>query len=165
MRTDILSDVIKNAAKPIAVNISAQCCSAAMEIACCAKRIFCNSVQDVLGSIGTYTTFYSFKKYFEDAGIECRDIYATLSIRKNEESRALEDDVNDDEKMVKYLDVFNERFHQIIADAYKLDRSDDLFTGRLIFANEAITKGIAHEIAPIENAVQWAFIEGLKNSG
>ena len=163
VRCDILQDVIKKSMKPIAVNVTSQCCSAAMEIVCGAKRIFCNSKQDVLGSVGTMTTFLSFKKYFEKEGIVWEDIYATLSTRKNEESRQLEENIENDEKMKAFLDVYNENFHRIIADAYGLNRSDDLFTGRLVFAEEAITKGIAHEIAPIESVIKWTFIEGLKN--
>ncbi|MDR2824094.1 MAG: S49 family peptidase [Prevotellaceae bacterium] len=167
-RLNSLHDEILNSAKPVFAYVSRICFSAGMWIVSGARRIFMDDATDQIGSIGTMTTFISLKKMFEELGITQKDIYATLSTRKNEDVRAIEQNLENDELIIKDLDFLNSQFHEVVAKALGLDTEQHLdektgvFEGAVFFRDEAIRLGLAHEKATFQQALNSVMKEGLK---
>lgn len=65
-----------------------------------------------VGSVGIMLTYQSFKNYFKKQGIDYREIYPDSADLKNYETRAIEDD-NNEEPIKQRLAVM----HRIFCDA------------------------------------------------
>lgn len=161
-RVDITSEAIKKSKKPTAAYVTGMCASAGMFMFSGAGRIFCASEMDVLGSIGTMTTFVDDKKFWEQLGIVLTDIYASDSTLKNFEFREAQN--GNFEPLIKNLDFYNEIFHKTIAENLNiiLDKENPIFKGAVFFSNDAIKAGLAHEIMDFDGALDWVMKEGMK---
>ncbi|HLP03839.1 MAG TPA: S49 family peptidase [Paludibacter sp.] len=161
-RVDITSEAIAKSMKPVVGYVTGMCASAGMWLASGSKRIFCASKTDFVGSIGIMTTFQDETKWFESMGIVVKDIYATDSTLKNEETRAAAE--GDFTPLITELDFVNELFHtQVAANlGIKVDKESPVFQGATFFAEEAIALGLAHEIGTLNKALNYTLAEGMK---
>ena len=161
-RVDIASEAIKTSVKPVVAYVTGMCASAGIWMSSGSKRIFAASKSDRIGSIGTMTTWEDDSKWYESMGIEFKDIYATLSTMKCEESRAAEE--GDFAPIINSLDFINNLFHtQLSANlGIKYDKESPVFKGAMFFAEEAISMGIAHEMGSLNKALKYTLSEGMK---
>ena len=162
-RIDVLTDTIKNSTKPIAAYVTGLCCSSGQWFVSGCDRIFCASKTDTLGSIGTMTTYMDQSKWLEEMGIKLEELYATKSTKKNHRGR--EAAKGNFEPIISDLDFYNEIFHETISKNMGIARKDDspVFDGSDFHSEEAISLGLAHEIATLDTALNWVLRTGLKN--
>ena len=159
---DLLTSLIKNMGKPSVALVMGMSASAAMwVISGCNYRI-ATSPLDMIGSIGTKTTFQDYAGLLEKIGIKSEDIYATLSTQKDGEYRAFIEN-GDTKPIVAMLDFINEIFHKTIQDNIGIDASSEVFTGAMYFAEKAQELGLIDEINTIDYALNHAYQLGLKN--
>jgi signal peptide peptidase SppA len=159
---DLLSNSIKELGKPTVALIMGMAASAAVwAISGCTCRIATSPI-DMIGSIGTKTTFQDYAGMLEKIGIKVEDIYATLSTRKDEQYRAYKDN-GDTAPMIAMLDFINEVFHQNIRDNMGIDAGSEVFTGAIYFAAQAQQLGLIDEINTMDYALEKAYQLGLKN--
>ena len=160
-----LAERIRAMKKPSATVVEGEMCSAHLWIGASADRVFVSSDFCEVGSLGTMTTFTSYKEYYKKLGIEERDIYPDTADLKNSEYRLL-DEKGDDTAVKDRL----ERLHRAFADhvascrGIKADMDDPIFRGAVVSGKEAISKGLADEIGNFESAVQWLLAQGVINS-
>ena len=164
--TDITSKTIKESPKPTVACILNMAASAGMWLVSGMDYRICTSPLDRVGSIGVMTSFTSMKGLMEEKlGIIMKDFYATDSPRKNEISRALIADINDDKLLIADLDYVNAIFHSAIEANLGIKKADkpDIFTGALFNAPDAITNGLIHEMNTMDYALEYAYKLGLAN--
>jgi len=157
---DLLSNSIRTMGKPSVAMVMGMAASAAVwAISGCTYRIATSPI-DMIGSIGTKTTFQDYAGLLEKVGIKVEDIYATLSTRKEEEFRAFK--AGDTGPIIAMLDFINEVFHKTVQDNLKIDAGSEVFTGAMYFAAKAQQLGLIDEIGTMESALQKAYQLGLK---
>lgn len=163
LRVDIASAAIRDSIKPIAAYVTGMCASAGEYLVCGCRRIFTASRTDVHGSIGTMTSYMNMSGYWKEMGIEMHDIYATLSTRKNDQSR--EADKGNDQPIIDNLDFYNTLFHETISATrgIAIDPENEVFQGATFFAEDAIQRKLVDEVGSLETALDWVLTEGLKN--
>lgn len=147
----LMQTAIQECEKPVYAFVEGYAASAAYWIACAADKVFLSGGMDRIGSIGTYVTVADFEKYWEKKGIKLRDIYADKSkADKNQDYlQALQ---GKDERMQTLVNEYNEFFLQSVknnrADALKSPESK-WGTGKMFFAQEAVTIGLADGICSL----------------
>jgi ClpP class serine protease len=116
---------------------------------------------DIHGSIGTMTTLINDNKFMESLGIELTDIYATKATHKNNDSReALKGNF---EPVIEKLDALNELFHNSISKNRGIAITEtDVFNGSDFLTKRAIELGLCDQIGTLEDALNYAFIEGMR---
>lgn len=154
MAMRLMDEAISKRNKPVIAYIDDCACSAAYGIASGCDYIVANSAVARVGSIGTYLTIADFEKYYEQQGIRLIEIYATLSKDKNKDYfDALKGNL---EPLRKVADKFNEMFVSSIERNRegKLSNGRDVWgTGKVYFAEEALTLGLIDEINTFENTL------------
>ena len=151
-----LAEKIHSLRTPAATLVTGEMCSAHLWIGASTLRIFADSRFCEVGSIGAMTTFTSYKKYFEQNGIENRDIYPDTSDLKNREYRDLED--NGDESAVKQrLERLHRAFVAHVAECRGLDpdMSKEYFRGAMMQAGDAMKAGLVDEIGGMPDVLRW----------
>lgn len=154
-RVDVAATAIKEATKPVATIVTGSMCSAHFWLGTCADRVFAVSPMCSVGSVGAMCEFIGMKKYFENIGIDVRDIYPDVSDLKNEEFRALE---NGDESLTKKrLEKLAKLFCEAVADnlGVAYDPTLELFRGRVFMADEAVAAGYIDQIGTVTDAISW----------
>lgn len=160
-----LAEKIRAMKTPTATVVEGEMCSAHLWIGASADRVFVTSDFCEIGSLGTMTTFTSYRKYYENIGIEERDIYPDTADLKNSDYRLL-DEKGDDSAVKSRL----ERLHRTFADhvsscrGINADMEDPIFRGVVVGGKEAISKGLADEIGNFDSAVKWLLAQGVINS-
>jgi protease-4 len=160
-RIDTASAAIKGSIKPIIGYITGMCASAGQWLSSPCARVFSASEMDIHGSIGTMTTLINDNKFMESMGIELTDIYATKSTKKNNDSReALKGNF---EPIIEKLDALNELFHNSISKNRGIAITEtDVFNGSDFLTKRAIELGLCDQIGTLEDALNYAFIEGMR---
>jgi len=154
---DILSDEIRNCKTKVIAFVEGMAASAAYWIISGASKIIASSENDEIGSIGTMLFFADLKPYYEDMGVKFHEFYATKSTDKNKDVNDVLDGKYDDYRKNK-LDPINERFHAAVKrNRPGVDAS--AFTGKIYFANDAISLGLIDEIGSMDYAIEQADIE------
>lgn len=166
--TDILALAIKNSPLPSVAFVLQMAASAGMWLVSGTDRIIMSSELDMMGSIGVMTSYVDYTRLLRDKlGIDIIDFYATLSTRKNELSRVLQDvSKTMDEKqaaVAAHLDPVNAMFHNTIQENMGIKSDSEVFTGATYYGNDAVKMGLAHEIGTIQTALDAAYKLGLKN--
>lgn len=161
-RVDVLADAIKKCQIPTAAYVTGICTSAGMYMFSGVNRIFSASKTDVFGSIGVMTTYTDSREFWKEMGFIDTDIYATLSTEKNLEIREAEK--GNFEPIVKNLDFLNDLFHKTISEnlGIPIDTESHVFKGATFFTEEAISLGLAHQIASLNEALNWVTLEAIK---
>lgn len=88
--------MIAESSKPIATYVAGTMGSAHFWLGTAAGRTFIASPMCEVGSVGIMLTYQSFKNYFKKQGIDYREIYPDSADLKNYETRAIEDDNNEE---------------------------------------------------------------------
>lgn len=161
-RIDTLANTIKQSPKPIAAYVTGMCASAGQWLSSSCRRVFSASPYDIHGSIGTMMSLIDDKKFWEQMGIEQKDLYATLSTKKNHLSR--EHEKGNDEPIINLLDYMNDIFHKTISEnrGIAVDPENEVFQGMTFFTPDAISAKLCDELATLDKALTWALTEGLK---
>jgi capsid assembly protease len=150
---DRLSKAVANSQKPIVAYVEGLAASAGMWAISGADRIIVSSPLDRLGSIGVMLSYMDFDKALRDKlGVGIHEVYATKSTRKNEELRELLS--GNQEPLVKDLDFVNEYFHNAIRENMGVT-DEEVFTGATFNAVEGISKGLAHQLGSLTDAVDF----------
>lgn len=151
--------------KPIWAHIDGSAYSAAYKIIAGADKIVLSGESSAVGSIGTMVQYYDDTKYLESLGIEPVEIYATLSKNKNKAWRDIKDGKM--QAIVSELDKMNNIFinHVIksrgakigitgkVAEDFTVDNAPEQITGDTYMGKDAITAGLADEIATEEDTL------------
>ena len=95
---DLAAKMIAESSKPIATYVAGTMGSAHFWLGTAAGRTFIASPMCEVGSVGIMLTYQSFKNYFKKQGIDYREIYPDSADLKNYETRAIEDDNNEEPK-------------------------------------------------------------------
>lgn len=134
--------VLRNKNKPVYTITKGLCASAGYWLGCPADKFYTTSPLDMVGSVGTYCTWIDFIKYYEDLGINIKDIYASLSDKKNETYReALKGNFK---LLIAELDYINDYFVSQVTE-FRGDKFDDIENvkhGQLYYAKEAAAHGL-----------------------
>lgn len=79
---DRLSETLRNLQKPV-FTLYEMMCSAAVYIGCHGSKVYATTPFDFVGCIGTMTSFWDFRPYYEQLGIKYVEAKATQSDLKN----------------------------------------------------------------------------------
>jgi len=152
--TDLLSDAIRDAEKPVVAYIEGMAASAAYWIISGADKIIASSDLDRIGSIGTMLMAQDLQPALEKLGVKFHEVYASLSTDKNNDFNQVLSG-NYDAYRSNVLDVINNKFLSTIkANRSKLDETT--LTGKVYFAREAIALGLIDEIGSLTEAIATA---------
>lgn len=131
------------------------CASAAYYVACHTDGIVAmNRVSSELGSIGVMMQFYDYAKYYEKEGITQHRIYSTLSDYKNAPfEAALKGDYT--KIRSEELDPLARQFQMAVKKCRPKLKADTegILSGRMFYADDAVTLGLADEVGTLERAV------------
>ncbi len=159
---DIAARTIKNSTLPSVAVIFEMAASAAMWLTSAMSYRIATSPMDMVGSIGTKTSFTDISGLLKDKlGITITDIYATKSTNKEAEIRALLAN-GDTGPIVERLDFVNDYFHSQIQANLGISADSEVFSGSLYFAQKAQDLGLINEINTVEYALEYAYNVGLK---
>jgi protease-4 len=145
------SEFLANYSKPIVSYTDGLTASAAYYVAASSKYIVSNKNADFIGSIGTMLSYVDLDGIYEQMGAVIKDIYATGSTRKNEESRAMKD-TNSDALLIKnILDPARDKF---VADVKKFRSNIDesVFEGAIYVPEEALYLNLIDELGTLQTA-------------
>ena len=155
---------------PVYTYVVGMCCSAATWLTSATDAIFCSSQMDILGSVGVMTSVMNMSRFLkEKLLIDIEDIYASLSVEKNQPVRGMLDpNATEEEKaarkqqLVDELNFMNSIFHNTITTNLGIKKDSPVFTGKTFHAQEAISLGLAHEIQTLDYVIDFAHSQGLK---
>lgn len=135
------------------------CASAAYYIASyCNEIIASNEISSEFGSIGVMMSFPDYAKYYEREGVKVHVVYSNLSDYKNapfEAAKKGEYEMIKDEQLDPLARGFQESVKANRGNKLKFDRAG-LLRGRMFYANDAISVGLADSIGTIDFAIQRA---------
>lgn len=161
-RLDVAAETIATSPKPIATYVAGTMASAHFWLGTAAHRTFIASPLCEVGSVGVMVTYTSYKDYFKKAGIDYREIYPDTADLKNEESRAIEDN-NDEEPIKQKLEILHRAFcndvSRHIGVAY--DVKDPLFRGKLFTGDVAVANGYIDQFGTLADAVKWVLAQSV----
>ena len=159
-------EAVANATKPVIVFIEKVCCSAGLYIAVPADRIFCYTVNDTIGSLGTMVAFMDFEPYYEAMGINMVEENANRSDLKNKKFKDLTDG-KPEQYIKEELDPLQAQFEAAVRAARpqltELPEDHPLWRGETFDATHSLKIGLIDEIAEIETAVLFAHQQGMEN--
>ena len=161
--TDLLANHIKSMSKPSVALANGMMCSAAYWIASATDHIMSDSPNNIIGSIGTYTTLTDYTEYLDKMGVKVHEIYATKSTDKNKIYRdAKEGDYNP--LRDQQIDPINNQFHAAVRSNRYGKGMDykNVFTGATYLTDGAKTKGLIDSTGNLSDAI--ALINKLSKS-
>lgn len=157
---DMAAAAVENCAKPTATVVTGIMASAHFWLGTASDHTFIASPLCEVGSVGVVITHYSFKRFFEQNGIDYREIYPDTADLKNKETRALVD--NNDESLMK---ARAEKIHKVFAETVarnlgiEYDPELPLFRGEMFDGNEAVSAGYIDEFGGVADAVKWVLAQ------
>lgn len=141
---DRLSETLQNCRKPI-LAIYENCTSAAYYIACHAQRLYANTRFDLVGCIGTMTSFYDFENYYKKLGIKKVEAKASQSDLKNKVFDDLREGKSED-FVKRMLDPLNNSFLATVKSRRKqlalLSEESPVLRGETYYTEEAVEIGL-----------------------
>lgn len=147
---DLLREVIASSEKPVMVQINGLMASAAAYSMIGGTKIYASSKSDMIGSFGGLISFKDYSKAMERMGIKTVTVYAPQSTEKNIEA---EEAIKGNTKLLKKeLGALIDIHHQAVRDLRNLS-SDSWETGRMFFAEEALSIGLIDGIQNIDETV------------
>lgn len=141
--------------KPVLAYYSGLCASAGYFIASSCDEIYASESTDIVGSIGTVSSFLDYTKAFEKAGIVLHEIYATQSTNKN---RLISEALKGNYK--PYQEEILNPFAKSFINTVKSNRSitnEEVFTGSTYMSNKAIELNLIDGIKTFEKVIDRAF--------
>lgn len=159
---DMAAASVENCTKPTATVVTGIMASAHFWLGTASDRTFIASPLCEVGSVGIVVTHYSFKRFFEQAGIDYREIYPDTADLKNKETRALVD--NNDESLIK---AKAEKIHKVFSETVarhlgiEYDPELPLFRGEMFDGNEAVAAGYIDQFGGVADAVKWVLAKAI----
>lgn len=149
---EVIQSVLRTAQKPVHAYVDGLCASAAYEIAASCKSITARSAYSYIGSIGTFTTVYDLKGYYERMGVKILEIYAQKSDLKNQE--ILEALKGNEKPLQARIDELNELFlASVRQDRGSLITDQDAYRGKLYSAPDALSAGLIDQLGSIDMVI------------
>jgi len=150
----LMTETIAASNKPIIAFCDDFACSAAYDIAAATDFVVANAATARIGSIGTYLTIVDFSKQLEKEGVNLIEIYADQSKDKNRDYyEALSGNYAPLKAVInRYNDAFLSRIESNRKDSLT---SSDWNTGKLYFADEALSIGLIDAIDTLDNVVNY----------
>lgn len=171
---DRLSETLGKCQKPILV-LYEMACSAAYHIACHGQRVYATTQFDFVGCVGTMTSFYDFRPYYESLGIKLVEAKATASDLKNK----MFDDLKDG-KPKQYIEVVLNPLNDCFLSTVKAKRKSladlpadsPVLRGETFFTANAVELGLADGQSTLLEVVneaaglgrKWADLTNQKKS-
>lgn len=153
--TQACADRVKATRKPVIAFIDGMMCSAALWIGSSADQVIAQNSTTQIGSIGVMMSFADMQPMWEAKGVKFHRINADQSSDKNKE---FTDALAGDYEAIK-KEMLNPLADQFI-NAVKKNRpgisSEEVFTGKVYFAEDALALGLIDEIGSLELAVERA---------
>lgn len=171
---DRLDETMRSLQKPV-VTLYEQACSAAYNIACHGQRVYATTAFDFVGCIGTMTSFYDFKQYYESLGIKLIEAKATKSDLKNKVFDNLKDG-KPKQYIEEVLDPLNDSFLSTVRSQRKrlagLDDDAPVLRGETFFTKAALEIGLADGQSTLLDVAmeasdlgrKWSDVNKQKNS-
>ena len=135
------------------------CASAAYYVASyCSEIIASNQISSEFGSIGVMMSFPDYAKYYEREGVKVHTIYSNLSDYKNAPFEAAKEgkyETIKEEELDPLARDFQENVKANRGNKLKMD-TEGLLRGRMFYAKDAISVGLADSIGTIDFAIQRA---------
>lgn len=154
-----LNDVIKNAKKPVIAWIDMMCGSACYYVASQCDLIIASAKANIIGSIGTVSSWEDWQGFYEKEGVKFHTVYAPQSTLKN---RFFEKANNGDyeEMREKWLRPFAQDFIDTVRENRKeqltVDENHDCFKGESYMTDDAMKIGLIDENGNLNYAVDRA---------
>ncbi len=149
--TQAFADKVKACKTPVVTFIDGLMASAALWIGSSASRIIAQNATTEIGSIGVMVQFADMQPMWEQEGVKFHRINADQSRDKN---KTFTDALNGDYSGIKN-EQLNPLAEQFIA-AVKANRPnlpDSVFTGKVFFAEDALSLGLIDEIGSLDVAI------------
>lgn len=137
--------------KPIVAYTDGLVASAAYYIAAACHYIVANEHADFIGSIGTMISYVDLDGIFEKEGGIVKDIYATGSTRKNEESRLMKDKGSDDLIIKNILDPARDNFVATM-QKFRPSLNETVFDGAIYSPVESLPLNLIDELGTLQTA-------------
>lgn len=135
------------------------CASAAYYVASyCNEIIASNQISSEFGSVGVMMSFPDYAKYYEREGVKVHTIYSNLSDYKNapfEMAKEGKYEMIKEEELDPLARDFQENVKANRGNKLKLETAG-LLRGRMFYAKDAITMGLADAIGTLDFAIQRA---------
>lgn len=167
---DRVFSVMQDLQKPVYAHIEKVCASAAYYIACSADKVYAETPNCVIGSIGVMCSFTNMRGLFERFGIKDIELYADNSDLKNKRiTDALYND-KPEELIKKDLNPIRDQFASAVKSARTslatLDDTHPVMRGEDYRASEALTIGLIDGIQSIATTLSEvaAQVVELKNT-
>lgn len=161
---DQLAETMRSINKPMHAFIERVCGSAAYYIASQTDYISAATPFDVVGCIGTMTSFMDIQPMFEKWGMKFIEEYATNSDRKNKKYNDLLDG-KPQQYILEELDPLRDKFVsdvQLMRDKIaKLPEDHPVLHGETYYAGKSIENGLIDIVEPFSAALQRAYDEAL----
>ncbi len=148
---------IKSAKKPTLSFIHGMCASLGVWLSSATDEVYFSDNMDQLGSVGSYCTLFDFSGYLEQNGIKMIEIYAPQSKDKNKDYRdAIAGDTSLIEEDLKlHVDHFISFVKENRGDKAAAS-AKEWSTGKMFYAKEAVSLGLADGIKPFDQVVAKA---------
>ncbi|WP_196890386.1 S49 family peptidase [Aureivirga marina] len=151
----VFANFLKRKKKPV-VALCDICASAAIWVKSYCDYSFAeNNISAMFGSIGVLAHLFSYKKFYEDLGIEEHIIVSDYSEDKNKAFTLAE---KGKYKLIKeeYLNPTAKQFQETIKVKHPKLKQDvpGILKGKMFYAEQALEYGLINEIGTFEKAVQ-----------
>lgn len=153
---DVFAQAIRQIDKPVIAYIEGMAASAGYWIASQADEIFASSTMDMIGSIGAYVTLADYKKYFEQKGIDIKEVYADASTEKNKFFHDLFSEEPDDTLLKASLNELVDKFHADINIKRNINDTHAL-AGAIFHGEDALQTNLIDGFKSFDEVVQHAF--------
>ena len=143
---------LNNYPKPLVAYTDELMASAGYYVAAaCKGGIIANEYSNFIGSIGTMLSYVDLEGILINEGAVIKDIYATGSPRKNEESRKMKNENSDALLIKNILDPAREQF---VADmnSYRPGMNQEVFDGAIYKPSKALELKLIDSIVTIQDA-------------
>lgn len=130
--------------------------SAAYGIMSACTEIYATYANDQIGSIGSYITLLDYEEAMsKELQARVESIYASQSTAKNDYYRAWK--AGDKSVIQNMIDQFNAQFIADVKEARGPKLKDDVFDGRLVNADEAVSFGLIDGMKSFAQVIDRAF--------
>lgn len=153
---DRLSETLDSLQKPVYTLCENCMCSAAYHIGCHGKQVYAVTQNDLVGCIGTMTSFHDYEGWYEQMGIKLVEAKATNSTLKNK----IIDDLIDgkpEQFVHEILDPLNDQFltdvrshRKQLADA---DADNPVLRGEVYYASRGQEMGLVDGLRTLPEVI------------
>jgi protease-4 len=149
--TQAFADKVKACETPVVAFVDGCMASAALWIGTSAKQVIAQNTTTEIGSIGVMVAFADMQPVWEAEGVKFHRIIADQSVDKN---KPVIDALAGDYKTIKdrELNPLADMFIAAVKDN-RPNLPDSVFTGKMYFAEEALSLGLIDSIGSFDSAI------------